>query len=441
MTMKKQFIYLLVAVSLTTACTKNIDPFMPNPDERLIKILGDYEDTLVAAPNGWKAYLYPGAGGGYSFYMTFDHKNNVTMLSDIDTVTGLTPKTSTYRLKALQQPSLLFDTYNYLHILTDPDETKNGGARGTGLSSDLEFAYLVTGTQGFAMIGLANQCPFYLVKASADEAAKFNAGGLKQMIKNNDAFLKNNKYTYLQFTDGKKIQVSISKKVISLTYVEGSKVITTSSSFLFTLKGIQTRDSLKYANNSFSELLWDAALQSYYVVVNGVRTNVLPSVSPIVPFYLQYGKDKDYSLITVNTATLTGLSADFLSVYATAKAGLAAVGNNAGRVLDYFSIAFTGEEEMTLRVYYHNTANSNFTATFLYKITRPATETVRFTFVSRDNNANTAGPGIVALTNYLEQNELKLDWFPNLTPGSTALLGGFTKATNANSYFFGPVAK
>src|SRR5690606_38835728 len=123
--------------------------------------------------------------------------------------------------------------------------------------------------------------------------------------------------------------------------------------------------------------------------------------------------------------------------YNEAKIGLAKVGNNAGRVLDRFDIVFSGEEEMQLKVYYHNVSNTNYTATFIYKIIWNGPDKLRFEFVSRNNNANTAGPGITALTDYLEQNEFKLDWSTNLTPGSTALLGGFYKVQDLSSFFFG----
>src|SRR5690606_32590890 len=87
-------------------------PIGERPDERLNSTLANYKSQLVNAPYGWKGVLYPGAGGGYSFYFVFLQDDRVIMYSDIDANTAAVPLESTYRLKAMQRPSLLFDTYS-----------------------------------------------------------------------------------------------------------------------------------------------------------------------------------------------------------------------------------------------------------------------------------------------------------------------------------------
>ena len=439
--MKKAINFLLLTVVLFSACRKETARVLDNPDERLTAVLKAYQDTLVSAPYGWKGAIYPTLSGAYSFYLKFTNDNMVSMISDINATYGGVAQQSTFRLKALQQPTLIFDTYNSLHMLADPNPAVMGGTRNKGLGSDIEFAFVST-TDSVKLQGLVNKTPFALVKATQEEASQYEAGKLKAFMLESEAYFKNNAYPYLEFTPGEKIQISISNKLIALSYIgDNEKVINLSTYFSYTLNGLDLKSPLKVGDQEFSKLFWDEVQKQFYVVVNNTRINVQNSPTPIVPFYMKFGKGKDYSVITVNPATLTGLSADFMSVYNTAKTGLAAVGNNAGRVLDYFSITFNDVQDMTLRVYYHNTANANFTATFLYKIVQTAPDKVKFTFVSRDNNANTAGPGIVALTNYLEQNEFKLDWAANLTPGSTALLGGFYKTANPASFFFGVLSK
>ena len=44
------------------------------------------------------------------------------MFSDFDSTSAVTLQESSYRLKAEQQPTLIFDTYSYVHVLADPNE-------------------------------------------------------------------------------------------------------------------------------------------------------------------------------------------------------------------------------------------------------------------------------------------------------------------------------
>ena len=60
--MKKIFIYLLVGVFSITACKKENNTILADPDERLIEILKNYKQTLTEASNGWIASLYPSGG-------------------------------------------------------------------------------------------------------------------------------------------------------------------------------------------------------------------------------------------------------------------------------------------------------------------------------------------------------------------------------------------
>jgi hypothetical protein len=74
------------------------------------------------------------------------------MLSDFNETTATVLKESSYRLKALQQPTLIFDTYSYLHLLSDPDPNVAGGIAGKGYNSDFEFAYDPTIAQADTII-------------------------------------------------------------------------------------------------------------------------------------------------------------------------------------------------------------------------------------------------------------------------------------------------
>jgi hypothetical protein len=64
----------------------------------------------------------------------------------------------------LQQPSLIFDTYSYLHLLADPDPNVNGGRVGAGLSSDFEFYVDSTVADTMKLVGRFNGSKAILTK-------------------------------------------------------------------------------------------------------------------------------------------------------------------------------------------------------------------------------------------------------------------------------------
>jgi len=142
MKMKKALLYILVASTGFLSCKKDKTVFSQTPDERLNAVLKADQDTLVNAPYGWKGFVFPSglSGGVVGFYFKFNNSNRVQMFSDFDSLSAVTMMESSYRLKALQQPALIFDTYCYVTVLADPDGSVNGGPYGAGLSSDFEFS-------------------------------------------------------------------------------------------------------------------------------------------------------------------------------------------------------------------------------------------------------------------------------------------------------------
>ena len=129
--MNKNLLYTFLAIiTLVASCRKDDDnAFDKSPDERLNETLQQYQAALSGSPYGWNANLTTADGGSYRFYFSFNESNRVEMYSDFDSTTATTIRESSYRLKALQQPSLIFDTYSYIHILSDPDGAVSGVTR------------------------------------------------------------------------------------------------------------------------------------------------------------------------------------------------------------------------------------------------------------------------------------------------------------------------
>jgi hypothetical protein len=436
--MKKIFFYLFALSVLSSACKKDTSPFLDDPDKRLIETLEKYQTLLMGAPNGWTATLFPNGGQGFNYYFDFKTKNSVTMFSDFDTSKAVKEGKGSWLLKALQQPTLIFDTYSYIHAPADPNDAISGGTRGTGLQSDFEFAFTKTGDT-ITLKGIYNGSKMIMVKTSQADAAKIKAGGLKEMMKKSDAFFKSSAYKYLQFADGRKVEFSFDKKNVLLTWAnDAGEVTTLSTPFCFQLDRLTLKDSLSYNGQSFMEVLWDDTSKQYYIAIGGTRYNVQSSQTPIIPLHFRFGFGREFSNITVNPVSLTGLPQSFMNVYNATVSGLNGYGS---RKLNYFMMIFTGPNELTLRLNYTNTAGTVFNANFIHNIDWKAANRTKFTFVSRDNNGNAIATYVTALTNYIIQNEFLIDWSANLTPGSSSLLGGFYKADDPSNYFFGPLGK
>ncbi|MRG49122.1 DUF4302 domain-containing protein [Chitinophaga sp. SYP-B3965] len=440
--MKKTLTYLIILAGLISGCKKEDDPILGDPDKRLAEVLGNIQKDLLSSPGGWKANVFTGANNGYSFYMQFTDKGRVTMTSDIDTVSAITPKESSYRLKALQRPTLIFDTYNYLHLLADPDPSKLGGTVGIGLISEYEFAWVETKGDSMKVKGTFYDMPVTFVKATAAEQQLYAAGRIKTIMKLTSKYATDSKFLFVQLADNRKITIGVDSKTKRLTfsYVDDQQIVVTQSvGFSFTLKGIQLAQPYGNATESFSELLWDDVKGIYYVMVGTKRYEFQASTTPIIPLELTLGSGKANTILIYNPLTVpVNLNADFNTRYNAAKTGLAAVGN-AGRVLDYVQVMFNPANETVIRFYYRNTAGTAFQANFLYTMAKAANGDITFTFVSRDNNANVVGAGFVSITDYFTNNTFKMDWVSN--PSSDLLLGGLYNKANPASYYYGTLSK
>src|SRR5438105_15063684 len=107
--MKRIITYIIATVTVLASCRKDNHVFDKSPDERINETLSKYQSVISSATNGWNGVIVTGDGSTFSFYFRFNDSNRVFMFCDFDSTTSTTVKESSYRLKALQQPSLIFD--------------------------------------------------------------------------------------------------------------------------------------------------------------------------------------------------------------------------------------------------------------------------------------------------------------------------------------------
>ncbi|QXU40681.1 DUF4302 domain-containing protein [Pedobacter sp. D749] len=172
--MKKHLLYLFLFALALGSCKKDkTDPILGNVDDRLSETLTAYKTQLAGAQFGWKGYLLTDTKVLATFLFSFTDKNRTTMSADYEP----TPNESSYRLKALQRPTLLFDTYSTLHLIADPTPDVIGGETGEGYYSDFEFAFLSASADTIKLEGTFNKSKLILVrsKSAADNASAFTA--------------------------------------------------------------------------------------------------------------------------------------------------------------------------------------------------------------------------------------------------------------------------
>lgn len=286
--MKRSFLYLLFLTTVFFGCENKDDTvFEESADVRLNAALASYEKQLVEAPYGWNAVIYPGGGGSYGFYFKFDDKNRVTIYSDFSDASAAKSKESSYRLKAMQTPSLIFDTYSYLHVLADPDNEVNGGVLGDGLKSDFEFSIYgdsVTADR-IAFVGRKNQSRLVLTKATQAQATAYTNGDLaKSLLFNNIA-----KYIpyFKRVTLGAntyEITANQTSRTIKLTWLNGSAPKTFTTSYYFTPSGVAFVSPLVNGSQTisgFSNITWNGNTTQLAFSGGGANGTVVSAIKPI----------------------------------------------------------------------------------------------------------------------------------------------------------------
>ncbi|WP_212006461.1 DUF4302 domain-containing protein [Chitinophaga sp. HK235] len=282
--MRKKLLYLLLVLTGMYACKKETDPlFDKSPDERINDTIQRYQSILTQSPYGWKALVYPGGTpkSVYSFYFRFNDSNRVQMFSDFDPSSTATMKESSWRLKALQQPSLLFDTYSYLHVLCDPDAGQNGGDYGKGLGSDFEFA--INGMAGDTLLltGRFNRSKAVLVKATQQDQNDYYQHRINRNIDSVSRIL--TYFRRLTTSTGRyDVEVNPLTHRITFTWVSNGQVKQMTTGYYYTPRGIALSPAFTDGSttiSNFDNLIWDGA--AVKGAINGQPASITEIVRPV----------------------------------------------------------------------------------------------------------------------------------------------------------------
>ena len=286
--MKRTLLYFLLLLLALGACRKDDDPvFDQTADERINKVLAEYEAALIAAPDGWQARIVTGTGGIFNFHFRFKTGNRVEMYADIDTGTAHIAKESSYRLKALQQPALIFDTYSYLHQLADPDGNVNGGDNGVGLKSDFEFSIDSVTTDSIKLTGRFNNTAVTLYRATPQDAAAWSNGDWAntlsfQYISNIQEYFKRLTFSGAAYD----LRFNVLQRTITFVWVDaGGTLRQFTSAYFYTREGLILETPFNDGTRTITRLTgagWDIPNNILHVTINGnISGRIAGAIAPV----------------------------------------------------------------------------------------------------------------------------------------------------------------
>lgn len=277
--MKKILFCILLSVLTLTGCNKFEPAPVDTTDERLNAVLDEYSKVLENAPYGWKGYLLTKSEIPATFFFKFDGKNRVIMAADFDDE----EMESSYLVKALQRPTLIFDTYSTLHLLSDPNPNVLGGATGAGYSSDFEFAFVKVGQDTVELEGLFNKSKLLLIKSKSVEESEGVFDAVEEVV---DVVSNLKKYFKRTEVGGTVCEVKIDPlyQIFSLSYLVNNELVTTKSVYYVSNTEMLFYNDLEVKDvviNSLKDIVFDASANAVSAKVNGTTIFIKDNLEPL----------------------------------------------------------------------------------------------------------------------------------------------------------------
>jgi hypothetical protein len=261
------------------SCKKTDEPIFDNPDVRLNGELTAYQKQLTGAEFGWRGYLLTDREVPATFLFKFDEKNRTTISADYQ----ITPKESSYRLKALQKPTLLFDTYSTIHLLSDPTSSVFGGATGSGYSSDFEFEFISSSPDTIKMEGIFNKSKLILIRAKTANESSNTFTDLNSMI---TSISKLKTYFKRATIGGLECEINLDgqAQTMSFSYLEGTELKTLKANFYISGSSINFYTPLVIGTETIKELVgvsFNSSTGFIDASLNGAAVEIREAIAPL----------------------------------------------------------------------------------------------------------------------------------------------------------------
>jgi len=312
----KSILVIITAAAAFFGCKKEsyVAAFDEKPHERVQKQM-DTLSTRLKSSTGWVGTLSTGLGGGYGFYMTFDNQEVVKMYADLTNPTASTVKESRYSVKQDAGAMLSFDTYTYISILNNPETSAFGGTLREGFRSDIDFIYDRSTEDTIVLIGKRYRQTFTLVKATAAQKTKYEAGEYLTAITGFKQFFTSNPNSYFEL-NGTKVAVEVnssntmaSGKRLTLTGLFDNAITSATQQYAYTIDKMDiVAGGLKFRGIIFKRLAWKNSTTLAIYDSNGNEYILNNSPTPLLPLHLLWGAKysgmrSDFKVINPGTST------------------------------------------------------------------------------------------------------------------------------------------
>lgn len=432
---------LLIAV-IMAGCRKNEVTLVNGglPEERIAERLAELRGKLTGAENGWMAALTTSAGGGYGFYMKFGADEKVMMMGDLSKDAASKSQSSTYRVKWVMNASLLFDTYNYITLLQDPDPKMPGSKAGSGLKSDIEFEYIRSSGDSVILQGKKYQNHLYLVKATAAQATAYQQGTLTDRMGTIQNFFKDhfNNYLKIEGFANKISLIATEDKRISFQYVDAKdSIITVDGKYNFDLDGMNFSEGIAVNGIIFKKGVLNENILKLYDA-GGKEYTVSQNATPVIPLWLLFNYNKVYKTIMITGTTLPpGITSGFNSVFD----GMSGRFTTSGRTIQTVDITLTNSRTLKVNIWYLSGSSSFLAdASFSYTYKDGVLTLSDYTPSVSNGNWNSGLARIGNFVDWLQSGPFRVDWVANPASGGNSL-GGIYKVSDPSNFFYGDLKK
>lgn len=429
---------LLWGLLLLAGCTPEFEnTFSEDADTRVKAALEEYRQVLLGASAGWEATIYPAAGGAYFYYFEFADDGTVTMVSDFSDSTAENVMTGTYLMKALQRPTLSFDTYSYLHILADPTGSVNGGTDGSGLYSDFEFARTDTHGDTLEVEGIQRYTEMMMVASTASRRSAFLSGSILDSRTWATDYLAAHAFSYFDLGGDAFTAVgyNMTTKMASVIYASGSDIETLTVPFTFSSDGLLFSQAVTTPDLSFQELLWDDTNDTYYITQGGSTLSMESSTTPraftTVTPTLANALGSAYTRILIVPDAINGMSDDFLTLYNDASETLE---DTYGLYLGYIDIT-VGATGVAVMNYLMTDGSQSYSCYFQYNISNSSSTVTFGTAVDSYGYASAIEDYITDLQAYFESNTFTVSYLADANLG--ALMAGMYPQDSPDVFCYG----
>jgi hypothetical protein len=381
------------------------------------------EETLTTAENGWIGVLPTGIGGGYGFYMNFDKAQSVNMYADLMDSSASKVRQSQYRIRADMGAALTFDTYTYISLLNDPDNSAYGGNTRDGFRSDIDFIYDHIQGDSIIFIGKRYRQTFSLLKATAAQKARYLNGEYLTAINGFKKFFIDNPNSYITLDNGDKAAVEpnmgsglLAGKRITLTTISSDGTVASAGGkFAFTIDNMPILDSgVTLGGTKFTKVAWKNATTLALYSSTGKEYILNNNPTPLLPLYKLWGTK--YNALYSNFKTIypgtSAAGADTLNYFHNNLNDTAALG---------FKFTFNwGSLKMTWDIVNkrlkldgfcsQNGGASGWTSTITYNYTADNNAVYTFKLLSPSSSGYTANI-MKKLDNFIRNNRISFDYY------------------------------